>query len=82
MLSVVDNIGELTDPVAKDNDASLLGELLVNLNMAMVIDEESQVFDSGRPRIKNLILLIILLHAKKMRVFYKTVTQVTDYSNF
>ena len=44
MLSVVDNIGELTDPVAKDNDASLLGELLVNLNMAMAIDEESQGF--------------------------------------
>ena len=29
-----------------------------------------RVFDSGRPRIKNLILLIILLHAKKCVFFF------------
>ena len=33
-----------------------------------------QVFDSCRPRIKNLILLIILLHAKK-GVFFLHVTE-------
>ena len=39
MFAIVDHVGELTDPIAEDDDARLLGELLVDLDMAMAVDE-------------------------------------------
>ena len=39
MFAVVNDIGEMADPIAQDDDACLLGELQVNLDVAMTIDE-------------------------------------------
>ena len=39
MLAVVDDITELTNPVAKDNHTGLTGQLQVNLDVAMPVNE-------------------------------------------
>ena len=39
MLAIVDHVGEVADPVAQDNHTGFLGELQVDLDVAMAIDE-------------------------------------------
>ena len=39
VFAVVNHVGEVTDPIAEDDNACLLGELQVNLDVAMTIDE-------------------------------------------
>lgn len=39
VLTVVDHIGELADPVAQDDDAGFLGELQVDFDMPVTVDE-------------------------------------------
>ena len=66
MVTIPDHVAEMTDPVTQDDHARLLGELLVNLDMAMAIDE---VIDIGV--ILNVLLriehqmLAILTHIRR-----------------
>ena len=39
VLAVEDYIGEVGDPVAQDNHTGFLGELQIDFNMAMTVDE-------------------------------------------
>ena len=39
MFAVVDDVGELGNPVAEDNHAGLAGKLQVYLDVAMTVDE-------------------------------------------
>lgn len=40
MFSVVDGIGELADPVAENHHTGALGELEVELDVTVAVDEE------------------------------------------
>ena len=39
VVTIPDNVGELADPIAQDNHSGFLGELEVDLDVAMAIDE-------------------------------------------
>ena len=54
VLTVPDDVGEVTDPIAKDNHAGLVRQLKVDLDMTVAVDE---VVDVG-------VILYVLLRVE------------------